>query len=60
MVLSGCLASEDCNFFSLLRRCSANGVLVKDGGCVVEKGKHSELISNKGYYYKLVKNQLNI
>jgi ATP-binding cassette subfamily B protein len=38
----------------------ADQIIVLSKGCVVEKGKHSELISNKGYYYKLVKNQLNI
>lgn len=39
---------------------NADQIIVLSKGRVVEKGKHSELINNKGYYYKLVKNQLNI
>ena len=29
-------------------------------GSIVEQGKHSELIAKQGYYYKLVKNQLEL
>jgi len=36
----------------------ADQILVLDRGRVVEKGTHSELAYQKGYYYNLVKNQL--
>lgn len=38
----------------------ANQIVVLDAGKIVEIGSHSELISSKGHYYKLVKNQLDI
>ena len=47
MVFNGCLSSEDCNFFSLLRRCSAIGVLVKEGATqfIATLGASSEVIA---------------
>ena len=37
----------------------ANQILVMHAGTVVEWGNHEELISKKGYYYELVKNQIS-
>ena len=39
---------------------SADQIVVMDSGRIVEIGKHNELISKKGYYYNLVKNQLEL
>lgn len=38
----------------------ADQIIVLDGGKVVERGNHSTLIERKGYYYNLVKNQLEL
>ena len=39
---------------------NADQIIVLDGGKVVETGNHSTLIERKGYYYNLVKNQLEL
>jgi ATP-binding cassette, subfamily B, bacterial len=39
---------------------NADQIIVLDGGEVVEVGNHEELTKIKGYYYKLVKNQLEL
>ncbi|MBP1614275.1 MAG: peptidase transporter [Bacteroidetes bacterium] len=39
---------------------NADQIVVIDNGRIVEVGNHNMLISNKGMYYQLVKNQLNI
>jgi ATP-binding cassette subfamily B protein len=39
---------------------SADKIVVLDKGKVVEEGKHDELIALKGYYYRLVRNQLEL
>jgi ATP-binding cassette subfamily B protein len=39
---------------------NANRIIVLDGGKVVESGTHTSLITKKGTYYKLVKNQLEL
>lgn len=39
---------------------NADQIVVLQHGIIVEVGKHNELIENKGYYYDLVKNQLNV
>jgi ATP-binding cassette subfamily B protein len=36
---------------------SADLILVLDGGKIVESGKHSELLKNKGFYYNLYQSQ---
>jgi len=36
---------------------NADIILVMRDGEVVEKGKHSELLAKKGYYFELYKNQ---
>lgn len=38
----------------------ADNIIVLDSGKIVERGKHDELIDRKGYYYQLVKNQLEL
>ena len=38
----------------------ADKIIVLDKGKVVEEGNHSELVSKKGEYYRLVKNQLEL
>ena len=35
-------------------------IIVLDDGKIVEHGKHEEFINLKGYYYQLVKNQLEL
>lgn len=39
---------------------NANQIIVLDSGTVVEIGNHNSLIENKGVYYNLVKNQLEL
>ena len=39
---------------------NADNIIVLRDGKVVESGKHSELVELKGYYYELVKNQLEL
>lgn len=39
---------------------NADQIIVMDRGKVVEIGKHDELLQQKGYYYNLVKNQLEL
>lgn len=39
---------------------NADQIIVLDKGSIVETGNHEELTSNRGYYYKLVKNQLEL
>ena len=39
---------------------NADNIIVLDGGRIVEQGNHSWLISQKGIYYHLVKNQLEL
>lgn len=39
---------------------NADQIIVLNKGLVVEKGTHETLTNNKGYYYRLVKNQLEL
>ena len=39
---------------------NADNIIVLDKGRVVEQGTHKELTEKKGYYYELVKNQLEL
>ncbi len=39
---------------------NADIILVMDKGSIVEKGTHHTLVEQKGYYYKLIKNQLEL
>ena len=39
---------------------NADLILVMDNGNIVEKGTHEELVTKKDYYYKLIKNQLEL
>jgi ATP-binding cassette subfamily B protein len=39
---------------------NADNIIVLDKGRVVEQGSHKELVSLKGHYYHLVKNQLEL
>lgn len=39
---------------------NADNIIVLDAGRIAETGSHDELISLKGYYYNLVKNQLDL
>ena len=39
---------------------NADKIIVMDHGRIVESGNHSELISQRGYYFKLIKNQLEL
>ncbi len=40
--------------------CQADLIIVMHHGRIVETGTHSELVHAKGYYYELIKNQLEI
>lgn len=39
---------------------NADNIIVLDNGHIVEQGTHNELIAKKGYYYELVRNQLEL
>ena len=39
---------------------NADQIIVLDKGKIIEKGNHTELTANKGSYYELVKNQLEL
>lgn len=39
---------------------SADNIVVLAHGRIVEQGTHDQLTSRRGYYYELVKNQLNL
>ena len=39
---------------------NADNIIVMDHGSVIEQGNHAELIATRGYYYRLVKNQLEL
>ena len=39
---------------------NADQIVVMENGKIVEIGTHGELSANKGAYYKLVKNQLEL
>jgi len=38
----------------------ADNIIVLDNGVLIEKGTHAKLIKSKGYYYHLIKNQLEL
>ena len=38
----------------------ADQILVIDNSKIVEKGTHEELIANQGYYYNLIRNQIDL
>ena len=38
----------------------ADIILVMDYGSIIEEGTHSTLINKRGYYYRLIKNQLEL
>jgi len=39
---------------------NADNIIVLDNGRIVEQGTHTELTAKKGYYYELVRNQLEL
>lgn len=39
---------------------NADNIIVLNDGQVSEQGSHEELVSQRGYYYKLIKNQLEL
>jgi ATP-binding cassette subfamily B protein len=39
---------------------NADQIVVLDAGMIVEKGTHSELVERKGFYFNLVKDQLEL
>lgn len=46
----------DCTKIIIAQRISsvrdADQIIIVDGGCIVERGTHEELLANKGYYYE--------
>ena len=38
----------------------ADNIIVLSNGQVVEQGNHNDLLNEKGYYYKLIKNQVDL
>jgi ATP-binding cassette subfamily B protein len=38
----------------------ADNIVVLDKGVIAEEGTHKDLIAKKGYYYQLIKNQLEL
>ena len=38
----------------------ADNIVVMDKGCIVEQGTHTELTAKRGFYYTLVRNQLEL
>ncbi len=39
---------------------NADNIVVLDHGQIVESGKHTDLVARQGYYYRLIKNQLEL
>ncbi len=39
---------------------NADSIVVIDEGDIVEQGTHDELLKQKGYYYELIKNQVEL
>ena len=39
---------------------NADNIVVLDHGQIVESGNHSDLVARQGYYYRLIKNQLEL
>ena len=39
---------------------NADQIIVLEKGEIVERGTHADLASQRGYYYSLVKNQLEL
>ena len=39
---------------------NADKIVVMDNGSIVEEGSHIQLLRKKGFYYKLIKNQMDI
>ncbi|WP_185290147.1 peptidase domain-containing ABC transporter [Chryseobacterium lactis] len=39
---------------------NADQIVVLDNGVIIERGNHNELIQNKGKYFELIKNQLEL
>lgn len=39
---------------------NADKIIVLDHGRIVEQGTHAELTAKRGYYYELVRNQLEL
>ena len=39
---------------------NADQIIVLDNGEIIEKGNHDELIKNKGKYFELIQNQLEL
>lgn len=39
---------------------NADQIIVLDSGKIIEQGTHNDLIINKGKYYELIQNQLEL
>ena len=39
---------------------NADNIIVLENGEIIEEGNHLELVNNKGVYYKLIKDQLEL